>query len=142
MNTKCFICKNEVYKKNLCIDHFNQLNKLIKKNLIYKKTTHDYTSHYHNLRFSIIKMCNIDHIKENILRLIAIAEAFSIKFNNSLLVEKAYVFSKNKILVSEQYIKKIMRNMENFYQKKITKKILEKNGQEIFCVKMDIMLEV
>lgn len=94
-NKSCVICKKEISSKLLCEEHKKQLI-IIKKNMKNLKTE-EIISYYHNLKHSIYKMINLNYIKDNILKLMAISIVYFERTNNKKLIEKC-VFDVQKIL--------------------------------------------
>ena len=104
---KCLFCENTIFKKHFCNSHYNEIKKVINTVIQEKKKEYEYTTHYHNLRFSIMKMSNKKFIIDNLINLIAISEAYFIKFNKLNLVNKVYLFTKETIFRIEENVAKI-----------------------------------
>lgn len=113
---KCLFCQNIIFKRCFCEKHYIVVKERIKKNLSEKNNDYEYTSHYHNLRFSIMKMYNREHIVDNLLKLISIAEAYRIKYGNADLVEKVYHFSKKIVFRMESNELKVNEEKEKILQ--------------------------
>lgn len=113
---KCLFCQKIIFKKCFCEDHYISIKKNIKKYLNEKHNDYDYTVHYHNLRFSILKMYNQEHIIDNLINLISIAEAYRIRKNNAILVEKVYPFSKKIIFRTQINGSKVNEEKEKLLQ--------------------------
>ena len=109
---KCLICENTIFKKHFCNSHYNEIKKVINTVIQEKKKEYEYTTHYHNLRFSIMKMSNKKFIIDNLINLIAISEAYFIKFNKLNLVNKVYLFTKETIFRIEENVAKIDKEKE------------------------------
>lgn len=94
-NKKCLICGESTFNKILCDLHRKEMLE-IKKNMK-KINTKEINAYYHNLKHSIYKMIDINHIKNNLLKLIALSLIYFECTNDKKMIEKC-VFDSQKIM--------------------------------------------
>lgn len=108
----CIFCNNEIYIKLLCKNHYFLMIK--EMNIIIDNTTNKYDikNHYHNLRYSILKQVDINHIIFCMLKLIAIAESYKKLYDDSCLIEKVYPFVENIIIQKRNILESIKKRKQ------------------------------
>lgn len=111
---RCIFCDNDAFRKQLCREHYDKIYVEIQnlKNVSNYKTKYDIKNHYHNLRYSIIKQINLQHLENSCLRLIALSEYFRLNFNDGSLVEKVYIFVQKMINQKKVYNIRIKSEIE------------------------------
>lgn len=113
MSEKCIFCENDIFKRKLCKEHYDQMVKYKFEFVNLKASKNEMKGHYHNLRFSIMKQKKLLYCEQSCLRLIAMSEAYLMLYNDSSLVEKAYIFS------TETYMRKVANNENNLKEERI-----------------------
>ena len=114
MSNKCILCNLDIFKRNFCEKHYLLVRENILRLTQEIKKKEEYKGHYHNLRYSIIKMSNKNHIIENLIKLIAIAEVVLLVYKDAVLTEKVYDFTKlmiYRMMENEQNNEEEYRNL-------------------------------
>ena len=66
------------------------------------KKDHDYRDHYHNLRHRILGQKKLEVIVPQLLRLIALAEAYNNTYKDASLIEKVYTFAQTILIQKKE----------------------------------------
>ena len=117
----CYFCRSQIYKHNLCKEHFRELCKDIidlkrKKETINKN---EIKNHFHNLRYSEIKCSDYDFFTHMSLKLYAIAFLYKKSFDNVELIDKFKMFLAKYNLSKKEF----QESTEKYYDKYINQEI-------------------